>query len=80
MPDSVAVDEAAADLNPSAKLAYVILDNADSGLTADELAARSQIEKSSVWYSLEQLTEADLIEKRPHSEDRAGGRLVYRTR
>lgn len=82
MPDQepVAVDDALADAGNGTKLAYLVLKEADRPLSSDEIAERTQLAERSMWHVLENLADAGLVEKRPHPEDRMGGRLVYRVR
>jgi len=76
--EPIAVNDAAADCTAAGKLVYLILEKADRPLSSEEIAARAQLAESSMWHALERLQDAGLIEKRPHPDDRAGGRLIYR--
>lgn len=56
------------DLSPSAKFVYNVLRDGDS-LTQDEIAERTLLPIRTVRYALSKLEEADLVEKRPSTQD-----------
>ncbi len=56
------------DLSPSAKFVYSVLREGDS-LTQDEIAERTLLPIRTVRYALSKLEEADLVEKRPSTQD-----------
>jgi len=56
------------DLSPSAKFVYSVLREGDS-LTQDEIVERTLLPIRTVRYALSKLEEADLVEKRPSTQD-----------
>jgi|GEM_PF-2340364 len=56
------------DLSPSAKFVHNVLREGDS-LTQDEIAERTLLPIRTVRYALSKLEEADLVEKRPSTQD-----------
>jgi len=56
------------DLSPSAKFVYSVLHEGDS-LTQNEIVERTLLPIRTVRYALSKLEEADLVEKRPSTQD-----------
>lgn len=56
------------DLSPSAKFVYRVLRDGGS-LTQDEITDRTLLPKRTVRYALSKLDQADLVEKRPSTQD-----------
>lgn len=55
-------------LSPSAKFIYKVLRDGDS-LTQDEITERTLLPIRTVRYALSKLEQADLVEKRPSTQD-----------
>jgi DNA-binding MarR family transcriptional regulator len=62
-----AVPRAVADFSPSQKLVAIVLQR-DEWLTVNDVVARTHMDRTTVYYALDELYEGDLLERRPSCE------------